>query len=64
MSIVPFVKSTRSSGEKASKIPVTAYLLDNLWLWAILIFVIAMVYGVWAMIESSVMHIPSGMTPR
>lgn len=35
---------------------VTALLLDNLWLWAILAMAISLVYGAWALIEVSNMH--------
>ena len=64
--MMPFMKgrSTKPSGEKAFKIPVTAYLLDNLWLWAIVIFIIALIYGAWALIESVNMHTPPGIGPK
>lgn len=61
---MPIGKNTKSSEGKSPKIPVTAYLLDNLWLWAILIFIIAMAYGVWAMIDSGAIHMPPGITPK
>ncbi|MDT7891976.1 MAG: hypothetical protein RQ952_04460 [Thermoproteota archaeon] len=42
---------------------ITALLLDNLWFWAILAMTISLVYGAWALIEASNMHMPS-LTPK
>ena len=47
-----------------SRNPITAYLLDNLWLWALIAFGMALIYGVWVLIETTVMHTPPGISPR
>ncbi len=60
-----FIKrGAEHSESKAARVPLTAYLLDNLWLWALLAFAIALAYGAWAMIEGGSMHVPPGITPK
>ena len=44
--------------------PVTALLLDNLWLWMAILLGIALIYGAWALIETTTMHTPPGIKPR
>jgi hypothetical protein len=42
---------------------ITALLLDNLWFWAVLAMAISLVYGAWALIEASNMHMYP-LTPK
>lgn len=40
-----------------------AEIIDNLWLWAVVILVIAFIYGSWALVEATKMHTP-GVSPK
>ena len=35
-----------------------ANIIDNLWLWTIVVLVIMFIYAAWALIESLIMHTP------
>ena len=37
---------------------IVAELLDNLWVWAVVIMIITFIYATWAILESVTMHTP------
>lgn len=61
LSLVLATLSTAESSSKSSR--PFALLLDNLWFWALLIFGLVAIYGIWALVEIINMHTVPGVKP-